>query len=138
MTLLTVSSLTVVSGSWKCPGEPHREVAEIWSRPQSTPGLRDCSPWQQSRLPTPNTHVISPPPTPQSLSDLVKIFPSRLSLRIEPGSSSPRLVSSKEDLAGIVATSSGDTPLVAQAWLPGLALTVGQEHRCRLADSAVP
>uniref|UniRef100_A0A452RJX3 Ras-specific guanine nucleotide-releasing factor RalGPS1 n=1 Tax=Ursus americanus TaxID=9643 RepID=A0A452RJX3_URSAM len=52
------------------------------------------------------THVISPPLIHQSPSDLVKIFVSRLSLRIEPGSSSPRLVSSKEDLAGPSAGSS--------------------------------
>lgn len=56
----------------------------------------------------------------------MKIFVFRLSLRIEPGSSSPRLVSSKEDLAGIVATPHrvGAKLLMAQTWLPASALTV--------------
>lgn len=128
MTLLTACFLTIVSGSWKYPGEPHREVAKIWSRPQNTPELGVYSPRQQSSPPTLNAHVNSPPLIHGCLSDLAKIFLSRLSLRIEPGSSSPRLVSSKEDLAGIVATSEGDSPTDSPGMAARLALTVGQAH----------
>lgn len=100
----------------------------IWSRFRSIPGFCDHSrPQQQCSPPTPVwTCACSAHSGTLRLSDLVKIFDFRLSLRIEPGSSSPRLVSSKEDLAGIVATPCrvGANLLVAQMWPPALALTV--------------
>lgn len=98
LTLCTVSPLTVIAWSWKSLGGS--EVAVTWSRPRSTPGSVAIIVFN-SNPGFPDT-CSAPPllPQHQSPSDPVKIFVFRLSLRIEPGSSSPRLVSSKEDLAG--------------------------------------
>lgn len=72
----------------------------------------------------------------QTPSNLWEIFVSRLSLRIEPGSSSPRLVSSKEDLAGTVTEVANSPDVAARV---GFACEAKEQSRiCRLADSAIP
>lgn len=72
----------------------------------------------------------------QTPSNLWEIFVSRLSLRIEPGSSSPRLVSSKEDLAGTVTEVTNSPDVAARV---GFACEAKEQSRiCRLADSAIP
>ncbi|XP_073171125.1 ras-specific guanine nucleotide-releasing factor RalGPS1 isoform X6 [Lepidochelys kempii] len=82
-------------GGSACCTPPPSTVPLLWEpQPMGAPGV----------MPAGRGSVWSclPMPPPRSQRDMLATFGSclRLSLRIEPGSSSPRLVSSKEDLAG--------------------------------------
>ncbi|XP_073171127.1 ras-specific guanine nucleotide-releasing factor RalGPS1 isoform X7 [Lepidochelys kempii] len=83
-------------GGSACCTPPPSTVPLLWEpQPMGAPGV----------MPAGRGSVWSclPMPPPRSQRDMLATFGSclRLSLRIEPGSSSPRLVSSKEDLAGV-------------------------------------